>query len=96
MNNSVSILDTEEYSVSYYIQNGGVFLHCDVFKWSKEVYQKMLTDWAYILEVFKKNDIKKLYALIPQEHKLFKFSTAFGFEPVYLTSTGSFILEQEL
>lgn len=72
----VPVCKTAEYVVYFEEQLNGTVIHCDVFKWNKEVRIKILKTW----EVIKGLHGGPIYAIHdPQDLKHEKFLKLFGF-----------------
>lgn len=81
-NNSKHILIEKEgyYSLVLERYEDKWLLHCDVHKWSKELYQVYLEDWTEAVASLKEHGINELYAVFKNE-KTGRFAELFGFEP---------------
>lgn len=65
----------------------GVFIHCYVYKWSKESFRQFQEIWDSVLDSLLLEGYKEVKAAIEIEDiKLFRFASFFGFLP-----TGTFI-----
>lgn len=63
--------------------DGEVFVHTDIFKWSKDLFELYLLVWGDIIVALKNKGIKRVRALAAcDEPKILKFQSMFGFIPV--------------
>lgn len=74
---------TTEYCELYgqIIPSGKIFLHLNFKgKWSKDLLKDMIYDFNKVLDEFKEKGVKYIFVIIPNDAKLLKFETLFGFE----------------
>ena len=78
------LLDTEEVKLELEATNGiGWTLHCDVHKWSKDIFRDMLEIWDQLISFLKDNGISEIF-IYANTSMPYKFANMFGFAPTGL------------
>ena len=83
------LIDNDDFTFSYEIIDSLVFLHFDVYTWSKEQYIKLLQYFKRFLDYANGLGVHYVYCLInPEDEKLVKFEEMFGFSKLLTTPAG--------
>lgn len=71
------VINSEDYVVYLEYYQGLTIIHCDCFKWSKQVKQSLSSDWEQLVKIHR----KPIYAIHEiDDNKHLKFLSMMGFE----------------
>lgn len=91
-----TLVKNEFCHLEYELVQEKPFLHLQIYKWSKELYNEYLKEWCEVKKWFKEHGYNNLWVAIPADDpKLRKFEEMFGFKIVY-EQAGYFLLTQEI
>lgn len=75
----VPVLRSREFNIYYELVNGCIFVHCDVFRWSKSVREKLLIDIEILFELLN-TPVYARHVVGDKKHE--KFLKLVGFKPL--------------
>jgi Holliday junction resolvasome RuvABC DNA-binding subunit len=88
----VPICVRKEYIIYVHKQEGYIFIHNDVFKWSASVKKKLIEDWEKVVSLF---DCSLLVYCQEDNYKLYKFSQMFGFKDMCDVDGGTILIHKK-
>ena len=60
---------------------GDVFVHVDIYQWSRSLYKEYLSIWVDVLEEVRAMGVPRLYSVIPaDDDKNLRFDLMFGWD----------------
>lgn len=76
--------------------DGRLWVHCDIWEWSKDVYKDCQKQWTRLLEHFRQHGIKRIFSAIPEQDPLVnKWQKLWGMKEV-ARDQGFVFYEKEL
>ncbi len=89
------IVEHEHFTLFIEFFEGNPFFHLSLEKWSKRIYQELLSMFGEVLSYLKEKGFSAVYVAIPKDDKLLKFENMFGFE-ILDDTTDNYLLVQEI